>query len=130
MYLNCFGGVVISRTLMDDEKEYIMSKLEYCSDIVIEAVGRRSVINIWDSCGCDVVDDLEAINQYLKERRVSIVPEGTQIRYTGDLEGGYVYADGLFDSYVIDDYIIRTTPSEELVAELRRRGLRVTVSER
>ena len=128
MYLNCSGQIVVSRALTDEEEEYILSELDYCPAVEINSIGRRDEIGIWDSGGCDVGDSLEAINTYLNNRRISIVPDQTRIRYSGDYEGGYVYVYGRFCSCDIEDYIIQTTPTERRVEELRHRGMQVTVS--
>lgn len=72
----------------------------------------------------DLDTELDDVSALAERNGVGIDPEGSFVEYTGDYDGGYLFEDGRFVSHDKWDYILRTTPAEALLAELRRRGVK------
>lgn len=111
------GRLVVDRPIPDEMQDHIFELLK-SGAAFISSDGIE--LTLEDTFG-DYGDNLNVVIEYLESGGLHVDPDKTAFQYYGDYDGGYLMENGRLESFGITEYVIRTTTTDALIKELRRR---------
>ena len=116
------GEFCFSRTISEAEAEEVLDVLRFEPDVVYEVECNTLRLITSGEAYSGRNEELRDLEEWCKKRGLHLV-EGSYLHYTGDSDGAYYLENGKMTDHELKDYILWGTPTEELIEELKRRGI-------